>query len=52
MPFFRARGFAGVSISDITAASGLTVGSIYKVYGDKEGNCDAALTHYIAQRDA
>ena len=49
---FRARGFAGVSMSDITAASGLTVGSIYKAYGDKEGVFDAALAHYISQRDA
>ena len=48
---FRARGFAGVSMSDITNASGLTVGSIYKAYGDKEGVFDAALERYIAQRD-
>lgn len=49
---FRSRGFAGVSMSDITAASGLTTGSIYKAYGDKEGVFDAALCRYIALRDA
>ena len=48
----RAGGFAGVSMSEITAASNLTVGSIYKAYGDKEGVFDAALPRYIALRDA
>jgi TetR/AcrR family transcriptional repressor of nem operon len=49
---FRAGGFAGVSMSDITASSGLTTGSIYKAYGDKEGVFDAALRRYIMLREA
>jgi TetR/AcrR family transcriptional repressor of nem operon len=48
---FSADGFAGVSMSEITAASGLTTGSIYKAYGDKEGVFDAALRRYIALRE-
>jgi AcrR family transcriptional regulator len=34
---FDARGFAAVSISDLTAASGVSNGSIYHHFGSKEG---------------
>lgn len=49
---FSRDGFAGVSVSDITAASDLTVGSIYKAYGDKEGVFAKSLERYIALREA
>lgn len=48
---FSGLGFAGVSMSDITKASGLTTGSIYKAYKDKEGVFVRALIRYIALRD-
>ncbi|WP_115717782.1 TetR/AcrR family transcriptional regulator [Gallaecimonas mangrovi] len=47
---FRRRGFSGVSISDITAATGLTTGSVYKAYKDKEGVFAKALARYVALR--
>ncbi|RVV97160.1 TetR/AcrR family transcriptional regulator [Mesobaculum littorinae] len=49
---FSRAGFAGVSMSDLTKASGLTTGSIYKAYKDKEGVFANALTRYIALREA
>ncbi|MDW8845019.1 TetR/AcrR family transcriptional regulator [Erwinia sp. MMLR14_017] len=48
---FRSRGFSGVSISDITAATGLTTGSIYKAYKDKEGVFARALDRYVSLRE-
>lgn len=48
---FSGAGFAGVSMSDITKASGLTTGSIYKAYKDKEGVFVNALKRYIALRE-
>lgn len=49
---FSRDGFAGVSVSDITAATDLTAGSIYKAYGDKEGVFAKSLERYIALREA
>ena len=48
---FRSQGFSGVSISDITAATGLTTGSIYKAYKDKEGVFAKALERYVLLRE-
>lgn len=49
---FSASGFSGVGISDLTAATGLTVGSVYKAFRDKEGVFAGALERYIALREA
>ncbi|MCY1126913.1 TetR/AcrR family transcriptional regulator [Frigidibacter sp. RF13] len=46
MHAFRKRGYAGNSIKDLSAATGLTTGSIYNSYGDKDGLFAAALEHY------
>ena len=48
---FSAAGFSGVGISDLTAATGLTVGSVYKAYQDKEGVFAKALERYILLRE-
>ena len=48
---FSSVGFAGVSMSDLTKTSGLTTGSIYKAYKDKEGVFACALKRYIALRE-
>ncbi|RYF17710.1 MAG: TetR/AcrR family transcriptional regulator [Oxalobacteraceae bacterium] len=49
---FSNAGFSGVGISDLTAATGLTVGSVYKAYQDKEGVFARALERYILLREA
>ena len=49
---FSSAGFSGVGISDLTAATGLTVGSVYKAYQDKEGVFAKALERYILLREA
>jgi len=49
---FSRRGYAGVTISDLTAATGLTVGSLYKAYKDKEGIFLKALDRYVMLREA
>jgi AcrR family transcriptional regulator len=49
---FSASGFSGVGISDLTAATGLSVGSVYKAFRDKEGVFAKALERYIALREA
>ncbi|WP_026019841.1 TetR/AcrR family transcriptional regulator [Komagataeibacter europaeus] len=48
---FSAAGFSGVGINALTEATGLTVGSVYKAYRDKEGVFVKALEHYIALRE-
>ncbi|WP_374200826.1 transposase domain-containing protein [Inquilinus sp. Marseille-Q2685] len=40
---FRREGFGGVSIKALEAATGLTSGSIYNAYGDKDGLYRAAF---------
>lgn len=49
---FSRDGFAGVSVSDLTTASDLTIGSIYKAYKDKLGVFTKSLERYIALREA
>ena len=48
---FSASGYSAVGISDLTAATGLTVGSVYKAFRDKEGVFARALERYIALRE-
>ena len=49
---FCTSGFSAVGISDLTRATGLTVGSIYKAYRNKEGLFAKALAQYVAVREA
>jgi len=49
---FSERGFNATSIGDLTAATGLASGSLYKAFGDKRGLYLAALERYKALRDA
>ena len=49
---FCERGYHAASIADLTEATELTSGSLYKAFGDKRGIYLAALTHYKASRDA
>src|SRR5471030_1619747 len=49
---FCERGFHATSIGDLTEATQLTSGSLYKAFKDKRGIYLAALTHYKASRDA
>jgi AcrR family transcriptional regulator len=48
MRLFWERGFDGVSISDITAATGVNRRSIYAEFGSKENLFDRALQRYLA----
>jgi TetR/AcrR family transcriptional regulator, transcriptional repressor for nem operon len=49
---FSAAGFSGASISDIAQATGLSAGSLYKAYRDKDGIYASALDRYVSMRDA
>lgn len=49
---FSACGFSAASIADLTQATGLTAGSLYKAYRDKEGMFAHALARYVGLRDA
>lgn len=48
MHCFRALGFRNASVKDLEAATGLTSGSLYNAYGDKDGLFRAAFAHYLA----
>jgi TetR/AcrR family transcriptional repressor of nem operon len=45
---FRARGYHGSSVEDLTEGTGLTRGSLYKAFHDKRSLFLAALDHYTA----
>ena len=47
---FREHGFSGASIHDLRSAMNLTVGSIYKAFGDKSDLFLAAFDRYTAMR--
>jgi TetR/AcrR family transcriptional repressor of nem operon len=47
MHAFRRNGYAGVSIPDLEAATGLSAGSIYNSFGDKRGLFLAAFKRYL-----
>ncbi len=49
---FREKGFNAASISDLSQATNLTSGSIYKAFKDKKGVFLAALERYVASRNA
>ncbi|GAA2709166.1 TetR/AcrR family transcriptional regulator [Actinoplanes palleronii] len=46
---FRAGGYAGTSLDDISAATGLGRGSLYASFGDKHTVFIKALTEYVRQ---
>jgi AcrR family transcriptional regulator len=46
MHVFRHHGFVGTTVSALEAATGLTSGSLYNTYRDKQGLFDAASAHY------
>ncbi|MHC0052719.1 TetR/AcrR family transcriptional regulator [Actibacterium sp. D379-3] len=47
MHAFRRQGFARCSVRDLEASSGVTSGSLYNTYGDKQGLFQAACAHYL-----
>jgi AcrR family transcriptional regulator len=49
---FSASGYTAAGISDLSQATGLKAGSLYKAYSDKEGIFAKALERYITQREA
>lgn len=46
---FWRHGYAGTSLRDLTAATGLSAAALYHRYGDKDGVFCAALEHYAEQ---
>jgi AcrR family transcriptional regulator len=51
-PIFNKKGYAGTSLSDMTEATGLTKGSIYGNFSDKDEVALAAFDHNIGQLTA
>ncbi len=49
---FRKTGYAGTSLDDITAATGLGRGSLYAAFGDKHSLFVAALNDYCDRSEA
>jgi AcrR family transcriptional regulator len=49
---FSERGYHGASISDLSAAMGLTAGSLYKAFADKKAIFLAAFDRYKQVRNA
>lgn len=47
MHAFRRHGYAGLSIKRLEEETGLTCGSIYNAYGDKDGLFRAAMAFYV-----
>jgi TetR/AcrR family transcriptional repressor of nem operon len=47
MDAFRRRGYSGLSVPQLEAATGLSSGSIYNSFGDKRGIFLAAFEHYL-----
>jgi len=50
--WFREHGYSAASIADLTAATGLSAGSLYKAFKDKHGLFRAALQRYTTVRNA
>ena len=48
---FSERGYHAASIADLTAATGVTAGSLYKAFADKRAVFLAALDRYLSVRD-
>jgi TetR/AcrR family transcriptional repressor of nem operon len=51
MHIFWDKGYDGTSMSDLTAAMGLSRSSLYETFGDKQDLFHAALEHYIRVMD-
>ncbi|MET0636039.1 MAG: TetR/AcrR family transcriptional regulator [Chitinophagaceae bacterium] len=51
-PVFNKKGYAGTSLSDITAATGLTKGSIYGNFADKDAVALAAFDYNLNKVNA
>lgn len=49
---FRERGYHATSVGDLSEATGLTAGSLYKAFGDKRGVFLAAFDRYVNIRNA
>ncbi|MGP1609372.1 MAG: TetR/AcrR family transcriptional regulator, partial [Burkholderiales bacterium] len=49
---FRERGYNATSVTDLTKATGLVAGSLYKAFKDKRGIFLAAFDRYVEERDA
>ena len=49
---FWASGFAATSVDDLREATGVSVGSLYKAFGDKAGLHRAGLRRYLADARA
>lgn len=47
MMAFREHGFAGASVRDLERATGVSAGSLYNAFGDKDGLYRAAFEHYF-----
>jgi AcrR family transcriptional regulator len=47
-PVFNQRGYAGASMQDLVAASGLQKGGLYNHFGSKEALAIAALDHSVS----
>jgi AcrR family transcriptional regulator len=52
MELFWSSGYAGVSVPDLSAASGLSSSSLYNAYGSKLSLYEAALDRYLDTRIA
>jgi AcrR family transcriptional regulator len=48
-PLFNVRGYAGTSLSDLTAATGLTKGALYGNFSDKEEIALAAFQYAVGK---
>ena len=44
---FWAKGYSATSISDLSEATGLSVGSLYKAFGSKSELCQRTLDEYV-----
>src|SRR6201996_98251 len=51
-PIFNTKGYAGTSVSDMTEATGLTKGSIYGNFANKNEVALAAFDHNLQQVNA
>lgn len=49
---FAERGYRGTSISDISEASGVSIGSLYHRFGDKEGIARVLIHNYVVDTTA
>jgi TetR/AcrR family transcriptional repressor of nem operon len=46
MQAFRRHGYKGVSVRDLEVATGISAGSLYNAFGDKDALFQAAFRHY------